>query len=208
MSIPGARLDPFPAYNFYIYLIDHSGALGGIETVLNIAINLFASGGFTECSGLEATLQVEEYSEGGENSFIHKFPSRMTYPNIILKRGVGFSEDLWNWHFDYVRGKGKRRDGLIILPSGAAFPGAYDLANRATGGRGNLAEVLGSAIPQTGAKIWRFKKGLPLRWTGPTFNATQSAVAVESMEIAHQGLDLISPGAGVGQAFEAIGNLF
>jgi phage tail-like protein len=48
-------------------------------------------------------------------------------------------------------------------------------------------------------KLWFFKKGIPLRWRGPELNATQSAVAVESLEITHQGLELFSPHATVSQ---------
>jgi phage tail-like protein len=162
MAVPGVRFDPFPAFNFHITLIDTSSTLATART----AINFVAAGGFSECSGLEGTLQVEEYPEGGENRFVHKFPTRMTYSNIVLKRGAGFTEELWNWHFDYVNGKGKRRDGLIIL-------------------RNEL---------QIAVKLWIFKRGLPLKWTGPTLNAGQSAVAIETLEIMHEGLELVSPG--------------
>jgi phage tail-like protein len=159
MAIPGVRSDPFPAFNFLVSLIDSSSVLASITS----AINFVAGSGFSECSGLETTLQVEEYSEGGENRYVHKFPTRMTYNNIILKRGITQSEDLWNWHFDYVNGNGKRRDGVIILRSELQIP----------------------------VKIWIFKRGLPLRWTGPTFNAAKSAVAVEALEIMHEGLELV-----------------
>ena len=125
-------------------------------------------------------MQVEDYPEGGENRFVHKFPTRMTYSNLILKRGVSFSEDLWNWHFDYVQGKGKRRDGLIILRSELHIP----------------------------VKVWIFKRGLPLKWTGPTFNASQSAVAIESLDIVHEGLELVSPGTVLAQTGEAIAAAF
>lgn len=163
MAIPRALSDPLPAFNFYIQLIDTSSTVGKVLT----AISFVAGGGFTECTGLDASLQVEDYIEGGENSYVHKFPTRVTYPNIILKRGVGFSEDLWNWHFSFVSGKGTRRDGIIALQNEEHIP----------------------------IKLWFFKRGLPVKWTGPTLNASQSAVAIESIEIAHEGLQLASPGA-------------
>ena len=56
-------------------------------------------------------------------------------------------------------------------------------------------------------KIWYFKKGLPLRWTGPSLNASQSAVAVESLEIVHEGLEMVSLGTGLAEGVEAIANL-
>jgi phage tail-like protein len=170
MAITGLRLDPLPAFNFYITLIDSSSTLGGDSTsrlfgpvAFSPGINLVPAGGFSECSGLEATLQVEEYQEGGQNGYVHKFPTRMTYSNLVLKRGLGFSDELWKWHFDYAVGRGRRRDGLVTLRDQQHAP----------------------------LKVWQFKRGMPLKWTGPTLNATQSAIAIESLEIVHEGLDLV-----------------
>jgi phage tail-like protein len=176
MPIPGLRSDPLPAFNFYLSLIDTSSTFAKVVT----AISFVAGGGFSECSGLDASLEVEDYNEGGENSYVHKFPTRITYSNIVLKRGVGFSEDLWNWHFSYVSGKGARRDGLIFLQDELHIP----------------------------IKVWFFKRGLPLKWTGPTFNAAQSSVAIESIEIVHEGLELVSPGAIAAQVGGAIAAAF
>lgn len=176
MPLPGLRLDPLPAFNYQITLIDASSLLGKVMT----GISFVAGGGFSECSGLDGTLQVEDYNEGGENRYVHKFPTRMTYTNIVLKRGVGLSEDLWNWHFDYVQGKGKRRDGLIMLQNEQQIP----------------------------LKLWVFKRGLPLKWAGPTFNATQNAVAIESLEIVHEGLELFSPGTALKAAGGALAAKF
>lgn len=180
MSIPGIRSDPLPAFNFLVSLIDSSSTLGKISTALNFLSSAAGLSGFSECSGLDATLQIEEYSEGGENRYVHKFPTRMTYSNIILKRGITLSEDLWNWHADYVQGKGKRRDGLIMLRNELQIP----------------------------LKIWVFKRGLPLKWTGPTLNASQSAIAIESLEIMHEGLELVSPGTIAAQVGDAIASAF
>jgi phage tail-like protein len=167
--------NPLPAFNFLIQLIDSSSKVAEVLTAVSLASG---GGGFTECSGLDASLQVEDYIEGGQNSYTHKFPTRITYPNIILKRGVGFGEDLWNWHFSYVKGKGKRRDGVIFLQNDLHIP----------------------------IKQWIFKSGLPVKWSGPSLNASQNAIAIESIEIAHEGLELVSPGtiaADVGAAIAA-----
>lgn len=117
--------------------------------------------GFSECSGLEATFEVFEYKEGGLNDYVLKFPSRASFSNITLKHGVIYLyDDLWSWHNDFVLGKGKRKDGLIALLDEARQP----------------------------AKIWRFKRGIPMKWVGPALNANQSSVAIESLEISHEGL--------------------
>jgi hypothetical protein len=59
---------------------------------------------------------------------------------------------------------------------------------------------------QVPIKIWTFSKGLPVRWTGPTFNATASEISIETLEIAHEKLELtLSPGAALSQATGALG---
>ena len=157
------RTDPLPAFNFIITLIDDSSTFSKIKTAASLVL-----GGFAECSGLESTLETVDYLEGGVNDRVHRFPTRFTYTNIVLKRGVGFSEDLWLWHKEYVDGKGKRRDGLIILQNEGKTP----------------------------IKIWTFSRGLPVKWSGPTLNAKSSEVAIETLEIAHEKLELLfSPGA-------------
>lgn len=158
------RFDPLPNFNFLITLFDSGGLLGG---AVSAAAGLLL-GGFTECRGLESGLEVETYLEGGVNDRVLRFPTRMTYPNITLTRGVGLSENLWLWHQEFQEGKGTRRDGLIILQDNLKIP----------------------------IKTWSFTNGLPVKWTGPAFDAQQSAVAIESLEIAHEKLELVaSPGA-------------
>ncbi len=171
-KIPGLRADPFPAFRFYITLIDSSSTLAKVMTGISAVAN-FAIGGFSECSGLEMTMEVYEYKEGGVNDYVHKFPTRAGFSNLTLKRGMGFSDELWLWHYDYIQGKGKRRDGIIALQSELGAP----------------------------VKIWIFKRGIPLKWTGPVFNATQNAVAIEALEITHEGLELLSPHAAISKVF-------
>jgi phage tail-like protein len=153
------RNDPLGGFNFYITFIDSSNLLGSL---ISIATN-FAVAGFSECSGLEATMEILDYREGGQNAFVHRFATRAIYSNITLKNGVIFLfDDLWTWHYSWVQGQGARKDGLIVLQDEGRNP----------------------------AKVWKFKRAIPTRWIGPQFNAGQSAVAIESLEIAHEGLDL------------------
>ena len=153
------RDDPFGVYNFVITLIDSSSSStttqkGG------------AAGGFSECSGLEVSMQTEEYQEGGNNNTTLKFPKHMNYTNLRLKRGITASDDLWQWFNDFIEGKGTRKDGTIILRD----------------------------EQQKAVKTWQFKRGIPVKWTGPTFNAMQSQMAVQELEIAHEGLTLAPAG--------------
>jgi len=151
------RIDPLGVCNFYLTLIDTSDVVG---TLISLAAN-YVVAGFSECSGLEASIDVLEYREGGQNTFVHKFPGRASFSNITLKHGVIYLyDDLWTWHNGFVKGEGKRKDGLIVLMNDAREP----------------------------VKVWKFIKGVPMKWNGPTLNAAQSAVAIEALEISHEGL--------------------
>lgn len=169
-----SRSDPLPAFNFLIALLDTSSTFSAIKS----GVTGLVLGGFSECSGLESTLETFDYLEGGVNDRVHRFPTRFSYSNIILKRGVGFGEDLWLWHQEFLEGKGKRRDGLIILQNEFQVP----------------------------IKIWAFSRGLPIKWTGPTLNAQSSEISIETLEIAHEKLELrMSPGAVVDQVTSSLG---
>jgi phage tail-like protein len=157
------RIDPLGVFNFYLTLIDTSNVVG---TLITAAMN-YKVAGFSECSGLEATVEVIDYKEGGLNDYVHKFPTRASHANVTLKHGVIYLfDDLWSWHYEFVQGRGKRKDGLIVLLDEAKKP----------------------------AKVWKFRRGVPMKWVGPALNAAQSNAAIESLEIAHEGL-LLEVGA-------------
>ncbi|MBE9592051.1 MAG: phage tail protein [Proteobacteria bacterium] len=117
-------------------------------------------GGFSEVAGLQAETEIEEKPEGGVNDYVHKLPKITKYPNITLKRGITDSDALWNWHQDVVNGKFERKSGFIIL------------------------------MDSEGNEKWRwyFEHAYPVKWTGPDLKADNSAVAVETLELAHNGL--------------------
>ena len=154
----GQRDDPYGAYNFLITFIDSSSSSTTTQKGAAVA-------GFSECSGLEASIQTEDYQEGGNNNTTLKFPKHIAYTNIRLKRGITTSDDLWQWFNDFINGQGKRRDGTITL-------------------RDELQQAV---------KSWQFKRGLPVKWTGPTLNAAQNQLAIQELEIAHEGLKLVPP---------------
>ncbi|MBK6325167.1 MAG: phage tail protein [Chloroflexi bacterium] len=160
MSILATRRDPLRAYNFIVTFVDASSQL----SVTLRSIGSSAAAGFSECSGLDMTLETAEWKEGGNNGTVLKFPTRTSYSPIRLKRGVTFDQSLWDWYYSFVRGEGQRRDGLIVLQDDDRKP----------------------------VKIWQFRRGLPTKFTGPTLNASQNQVAIEELEITHEGLELAS----------------
>jgi len=157
---------PVMGYNFVVALIDTSSPLNQVVSVASALSSVVLGGGFTECTGLEMSLDVHDYEEGGQNGFVHRFATRVKWNNLTLKKGVGFGTGLWDWHYGYAEGKGTRRDGLIILLDDLHLPN----------------------------NIWQFSRGLPVRYSGPSMNAQQSEVAIESIEIAHEGIVQVSVG--------------
>jgi phage tail-like protein len=167
LSAVGVRADPLLNHNFLVSLTDSSSTLASLGAPAASAILDVAVGGFSECTGLEMSMQPEEYKEGGRNGAVLKFPSRVTWSNVTLKKGIGVGTALWDWHYGFVEGQGKRRDGMIVLLDERRLPNS----------------------------IWFFRRGLPVKYTGPSLNATQNNVAIESIEIAHEGIHQV---AGVG----------
>ena len=76
------RTEPLGAFNFYLTLLDASNVA---STLIDAAFN-YRVAGFSECSGLDVTLEVMEYKEGGVNDYVHKFPTRASHSNLTLKR--------------------------------------------------------------------------------------------------------------------------
>ncbi|QDG66672.1 phage tail protein [Pseudarthrobacter sp. NIBRBAC000502772] len=131
-----------------------------------LAIDGLTSVSFSKCSGLAGEVSVEEYQEGGENRFAHRFPSRAAFPNLVLNQGAGPLYELWDWFYEFhVTGMVRPRDGTVVLMS------TVD---------GELAPV----------RVWAFTRGWPVKLTGPDLDAQSSAVAIEAIEIAHHGLVL------------------
>ena len=117
---------------------------------------------FSEVSGLESETVVIEYRAGGEPTTVRKLPGLTKYANIVLRRGITQDAELWNWRQTVVQGNVDRRNGSIILLDDA------------------LTELV----------RWNFFHGWIAKWEGPLLNARANEVAIETIEIAHEGLEL------------------
>ena len=123
-------------------------------------------GSFMEVSGLEVSIETEDVNEGGQNSFVHKLPGRMTWPNITLKSGVTKQNALLKW---------------LNESSGETFAGNDNKLKRKT------AAI--TLLDRTGTRVmsWDFDDAFPIKWTGPTFAASSSDAPEEQLEITHHG---------------------
>lgn len=123
-----------------------------------VEIDGIQQAGFQEVSGLEASTPSVDYREGTDPKHVRKLPGLNTYAAITLKRGITSSDELWQWRQTVIDGKTDRRNGSIVL------------------------------IDEAGAEQlrWNFTNAWPSKWSGPSFNASSAAVAVESLEITHE----------------------
>lgn len=182
------RRDPLLGFNFLIGLSDSTASTGGLVTRIALSPLMPAPvAGFSECTGLEMTLETDEWLEGGNNGTVLKFPKRVRNTEVVLRRGITKGTDLFDWFYAFTQGAGKRKDGLITL---------LDARHQ----------------PHT---VWGFRRGLPTKYSGPALNAAQNAVAIESVTITHEGLyqlggaaALAGAASAVGAAAAAIGELF
>lgn len=117
--------------------------------------------GFREVSGLDAATDAVDYREGIDGN-IRKLAGLPKFSNITLKRGITDDQDIWKWRTMVMDGKisQARKSGQIILLDDEGKEAAE----------------------------WTFTDGWPTKWTGPTFNATANEVAIDTLEIAHEGL--------------------
>jgi phage tail-like protein len=139
-----SRTDPYLGARFFV-------EIDGVD-----------QGGFTECTGLQAEVEVTDYQECGNNGYVHKMVGRTKFTNIVLKRGVTDSTDLWDWFQDVSRGDIERKDVSVVLYNSE----------------------------QEEVRRWNLREAFPSKWVGPAFNATTAAVAIESLELAHHGFEV------------------
>lgn len=143
--------------------------LGGDPVVTSsflLEIDGVEVGLFKEVRGLEITVPTEEIREGGQNGFTHRVPGRVTYPNVVFKRGVTESNVLFQW---------------LQKTSGEGFAGAGNKLERVTG----AVTVLDHNLKRL--RAWELLDVFPVRWKGPDFSADNASPLEEELEIAHHG---------------------
>lgn len=127
-----------------------------------VEIEGIASIAFREVSGLEGSVDVIEYREGADRALtVRKLPGLVRYANVTLRRGISDSQDLWNWWNAVASGNTDRRPVVILLLDRA----------------GNQV------------RRWVLREAWPVRYQVSVLDAEQGQVAIESLELAHEGID-------------------
>src|SRR5688572_25869982 len=129
-----------------------------------VVINEISYAAFTECNLPSLQVETFEIKEGGQNTFIHKLPVRVNAGTVSFKHGITRTSELLNWYMQVLNGDvaSAIRDVSVVV---------YDETR----------------IPLF---VFTFKKAYPIKWSGPSLRAGDSAVAIEELELAHHGFEI------------------
>jgi phage tail-like protein len=127
-----------------------------------LEIDSIVQAGFSECTIPDTTSDVVEYREGNELPWARKLPALTKWGNITLKWGATDSLELYDWRKQVEQGKMKdaRRKVAIIVQDEEGIPAAR----------------------------WEFDSAWPSKYDGPDLTAKGNDVAVETLEIVHEGM--------------------
>jgi phage tail-like protein len=122
-------------------------------------------GHFMECSGLKSACEVFEIQEGGMNHRVHKFPGQSKWENITLRTATTCSNELFRWRDQFLKDQFEERK---------KYSGFIKIMD-------NDFEVI---------RVYEFVNAWPVSWEGPSLNSNGSEIAIETLELAHDGLYL------------------
>ena len=130
-----------------------------------VEIEGIARAGFMTVSGLEDETEIREYREGGDQSSVRKLAGLNSYSPIVLEMGSTFDTSLWDWRQLVKR-------------------------NGAQGNRKSLS-IIQQDESRNEVKRWQVFEAWPSKFMAPELDASSSDTAVESVELQHEGLDLV-----------------
>jgi phage tail-like protein len=127
-----------------------------------VEIDGVTTAGFSEVSGITFETEPIEYRNGNENIILRKLPGIQKFGNITLKRGFTKDAALWDWRKTVLDGRTERHSGSITLLNEAREPSIR----------------------------WNFREAWPSKLEGPAFNAKNNEVAIESMELVVEAVEV------------------
>jgi len=117
---------------------------------------------FRSVSGLKIETEVVDYQEGGATGGIRKLAGDTRFANLRLSRAFTGDRTLFDWYASIQKPQPVKVDGRITM---------FDRQG-------------------TRVALWEFTNGFPVKWEGPEFDASKNEVAIETIEIAHEGLTM------------------
>lgn len=135
-------------------------AMLGLSMRFAVVVDGVDLGGWAKCEGLAVSFNLEERVEGGVNDRTVWLPGRIKYPKVSLTRAMTApdSAKVMKW-----------------------------LSSMIDKDRGGTAKITLFDAHNEEVSSWSLQNVLPWAWTGPTLNAISKDVAVEKLELVHEG---------------------
>jgi phage tail-like protein len=152
MANPGAR--PFTAFNFAVEI-----------RVDGVAMQV-CDAAFSECDGLEMTMDVKTIREGGNNGKEIRLAGPLKYGQVTMKRGMTSTFDLWDWFNLMLTNQALRADAEVVI---FAADGTTERAR------------------------FILSRCVPVKLKSPPLSAKDGAVAIEELQLAYETLSLKKP---------------
>jgi len=131
-----------------------------------VEIDGITQAGFSECTIGDITTDAIEYREGTDSTTVRKLSGLTKYSNITLKWGITDTMDLYNWRKQ-------------VIDTGA------------DGARKNISIILVDEAGSDKAR-WNIIQAWPTKYDPPDFTAKGNDVAIETLEIIHEGIQRVS----------------
>lgn len=151
MATPAAAY-PFTAFNFAVAIIREGESKALCEAA------------FSDCDGLEMTMEVKTIREGGNNSRQIRLAGPAAYGQLTLKRGMTDNFDLWTWFADSIADSALRTTIQVTL-----------LASDGTTERARF----------------QLDRCVPVKIKAPAMSAKDGAVAIEELQIAYEEMTVV-----------------
>lgn len=150
-----------------------AAASGPYETFnFLVSIDGVVATDFSECTLPVVSIDVVEYREGNDAvNNVHKLPGLTKYGNLVLKRGLSPGAStlaIWNWVSTFIAGAGHPTTITVTLMDASRHP----------------------------VIRWSFTNAWPIKYESPALNGQASAVAIETLEVAVEGMTMASIAAG------------
>ena len=124
---------------------------------------------FTECSGLDVTIQNDTFSEGGVNEQQRVLLKQVKFTEITLKRGMTDDLTFWEWINKVLEtGRAERRNISILVFNQAG-------------------ETM---------QAWTLQGAVPVGWKTQALQADGKSVNIEELKLAFEGLKVTAKGGG------------
>ena len=152
-------LAPLPVFRFHVSF--KRDALSGAAADTPVPL---CSGAFSECTGLEATMEPKVIKAGGANYGHAQRAGQVSFATVVLKRGMTSTRDAFHW---------------FQLVAGGKY--AYRLAVKI-----EMQDAAGNTV-----LTWGLKRAVPVKFKAADLNARGTEVGIEELHLAHEGLQLL-----------------